>query len=162
MIRLILALTSLATLLPAHAQDNPNIILVMADDQGYGDAGYTGHPFVKTPHLDAMSKNSVVFDRFYAAAPVCSPTRASVLTGRSPIRTNVINHGHYLRPHESTLPEVLQQSGYITGHFGKWHIGSVQPESPTSPSKIGFTEHLTGLNFFDQNPYLTKTAPTPT
>jgi hypothetical protein len=59
----------------------PNILLVMADDQGYGDCGFTGHPFVKTPNLDTMAQQGVVFNRFYAAAPVCSPTRASVLTG---------------------------------------------------------------------------------
>lgn len=146
-----------ATLLPqASAAKAPNIVLVMADDQGYGDTGYTGHPFVKTPELDAMAKDSVVFDRFYAAAPVCSPTRASVLTGRHPMRTNIPNHGHYMRPHENTLPEALKSAGYVTGHFGKWHIGSVQPDSPTSPGQIGFDEWLTGLNFFDRDPYLVK------
>ena len=125
----------------------------MADDQGYGDAGYTGHPIVKTPHLDAMAKESVVFNRFYAGAPVCSPTRASVLTGRTPMRTNVLNHGHYLRPHEVTLAETLKSAGYHTAHFGKWHIGSVQKDSPTSPGKQGFDEWLTALNFYDRDPY---------
>ena len=76
----------------------PNIILVMSDDQGYGDAGYTGHPTLKTPHLDAMARAGVEFRHFHAGAPVCSPTRASVLTGRHPFRGNVPNHGHYLRP----------------------------------------------------------------
>jgi arylsulfatase A-like enzyme len=132
----------------------PHIILVMADDQGYGDCGYTGHPFVKTPHLDDMAKHSVVFDRFHAAAPVCSPTRAAVLTGRHPIRTNVPNHGHYLRPQEITIAEALKKTGYLTAHFGKWHIGSVQKESPTCPGAQGFDHWLTGLNFFDRDPYL--------
>ncbi|MFC4993335.1 sulfatase-like hydrolase/transferase [Rubritalea tangerina] len=146
-----------ATALTAQAEDQrPNIILVMADDQGYGDCGYTDHPFVKTPELDAMAKQSVVLDQFYAAAPVCSPTRASVMTGRHPMRTNVPNHGHYMRPNETTIAEALQASGYVTGHFGKWHIGSVQPESPTSPGQVGFDEWLTGLNFFDQDPYFAK------
>ena len=62
----------------ASAETRPNIVLVMADDHGYGDTGFTGHPFVQTPHLDAMAKTGVVFNRFYASAPVCSPTRASV------------------------------------------------------------------------------------
>ena len=132
----------------------PNIILVMADDQGYGDVGYNGHPFLETPHLDAMAKAGVVMDRFYAAAPVCSPTRASVMTGRHPMRTNVPNHGHYMRPNENTLAEGLESAGYVTGHFGKWHIGSVQAESLTSPGKVGFDEWLAGLNFFDNDPYL--------
>ena len=117
----------------ASAETRPNIVLVMADDHGYGDTGFTGHPFVQTPHLDAMAKTGVVFNRFYASAPVCSPTRASVMTGRHPFRVNVPNHGHYLRPHETTVAEALGSAGYVTGHFGKWHIGSVQKESPTSP-----------------------------
>ncbi len=137
-------------------EKKPNIILVMADDQGYGDVGFNGHPFLKTPHLDKMAKSGVVMDRFYAAAPVCSPTRASVMTGRHPMRTNVPNHGHYMRPHENTLAEGLKSAGYITGHFGKWHIGSVQAESPTSPGQVGFDEWLTGLNFFDNDPYLSR------
>ncbi len=148
------AILTTSTLVAKNKQ--PNIILVMADDQGYGDCGFTGHPFVKTPHLDEMSKNSVVFNRFYAGSPVCSPTRASVLTGRTAMRTNVLNHGHYMRPHEKALAEVLKDNGYVTGHFGKWHIGSIQPESPTSPGKIGFDESLTGINFFDIDPFLAK------
>lgn len=67
----------------ANEADKPHIILVMADDQGWGDVGYNGHPFVKTPALDTMAGEGFVFDRFYAAAPVCSPTRAGVMTGRS-------------------------------------------------------------------------------
>ena len=68
----------------AFAGDSPNIILCMADDQGWGDTAYNGHPLLKTPHLDAMAAVGLRFDRFYAAAPVCSPTRASVMTGRHP------------------------------------------------------------------------------
>jgi arylsulfatase A-like enzyme len=128
----------------------------MADDQGYGDTGFTGHPELKTPHMDAMAEASVVFKQFYASAPVCSPTRASVLTGRHPIRVNVPNHGHYLRPHETTIAEALKSAGYVTGHFGKWHIGSVQSESPASPGGAGFDEWLSGLNFFDIDPYLSR------
>jgi arylsulfatase A-like enzyme len=134
----------------------PNILLVMSDDHGYGDCGFTGHPFVKTPHLDEMARSAVVFNHFHAAAPVCSPTRASVLTGRHPFRTNVPNHGHYMRPDEVTIAEVLKGAGYVTGHFGKWHIGSVQAESPTSPGGAGFDEWLSGLNFFDIDPYLSR------
>jgi len=157
MLKVITIFISSLFIVNAQANDErPNIILVMADDQGYGDAGYTGHPIVQTPNLDAMAKVAVVFNRFYAAAPVCSPTRASVLTGRHPFRTNVPNHGHYMRPQEVTLAESLHTAGYVTGHFGKWHIGSVQPDSPTCPGKCGFDEWLTGLNFFDIDPYLSK------
>ena len=140
----------------ALADQRPHIVLVMADDHGYGDTGFTGHPFVRTPHLDAMAKAGVVFNRFYASAPVCSPTRASVMTGRHPFRVNVPNHGHYMRPRETTIAEALKHAGYVTGHFGKWHIGSVQPDSPTSPGGAGFDEWLSGLNFFDNDPYLSR------
>ena len=147
---------NICLILEAFSSPRPNIVLVMSDDHGYGDCGYTGHPFVQTPHLDDMAKSGVVFNRFYASAPVCSPTRASVLTGRNPFRVNVPNHGHYLRPHETTIAEKLKEAGYLTGHFGKWHIGSVQPNSPTSPGGAGFDQWLSGLNFFDNNPYLSR------
>lgn len=152
----ILVLTFQVSFSLSMSADRPHIVLVMADDHGYGDCGFTGHPFVQTPNLDAMAKAGVVFHRFYAAAPVCSPTRASVMTGRHPFRGNVPNHGHYLRPDEVTVAEALRDAGYVTGHFGKWHIGSVQPGSPTSPGGQGFDEWLSGLNFFDNDPYLSR------
>ena len=74
----------------------PNIVLIMTDDQGWGQTGYNNHSVLETPNLDAMASNSIRFDRFYAAAPVCSPTRASVLTGRSNNRTGVLQHGYAL------------------------------------------------------------------
>lgn len=154
--RMITLLLFLFAAAAARAETRPHIVLVMADDHGYGDTGFTGHPFVQTPHLDAMAEVGVVFNRFYASAPVCSPTRASVMTGRHPFRVNVPNHGHYLRPHETTVAEALKDAGYVTGHFGKWHIGSVQPDSPTSPGGAGFDEWLSGLNFFDNDPYLSR------
>lgn len=137
-------------------ESKPNIILVMADDQGWGDVGYNDHPFVKTPELDAMAREGFVFDRFYAAAPVCSPTRASVMTGRNPIRTKVTNHGRYMRPHEQTIAESLKAAGYVTGIFGKVHLGSGQPDSPCNPTGMGFDEWVIGLNFFDNDPYLSR------
>jgi len=118
--------------------------------------GYNGHPFVQTPALDAMAKDGFVFDRFYAGAPVCSPTRASVMTGRSPIRTKVTNHGRYMRPHEQTIGEALKAAGYVTGIFGKVHLGSGQPDSPCNPGGMGFDEWVIGLNFFDNDPYLSR------
>ncbi|MEO0659959.1 MAG: sulfatase-like hydrolase/transferase, partial [Planctomycetota bacterium] len=134
----------------------PNVVLVMADDQGWGDVGYNGHPFVRTPHLDAMAAEGFVFDRFYAAAPVCSPTRAAVLTGRTPVRTNASSYGRYIRPHEETLAESLGIAGYETGLFGKFHLGSAQPDSPCNPGAAGFDEWCVGLNFFDADPYLSR------
>lgn len=140
----------------AEAEGKPNIILVMADDQGWGDTGYNGHPLVKTPAMDAMAAEAFVFDRFYAGAPVCSPTRASVLTGRNPIRSNTGNHGRYMRPQEKTLAESLKENGYVTGIFGKLHLGSGQPDTPCNPGGMGFDEWVIGLNFFDNDPYLSR------
>ena len=134
----------------------PHVVLVMADDQGWGDTGYNGHPFVQTPTLDAMAAEGFVFDRFHAAAPVCSPTRASVLTGRTPVRTKVTNHGRYMRPEERTIAETLKAAGYVTGLVGKFHLGSAQPDSPCNPTAMGFDEWCIGLNFFDDDPYLSR------
>ena len=104
----------------------PNIILAMADDQGWGDTGYNGHPFIITPTLDEMARTGLRFDRWYAAAPVCSPTRGSCLTGRHPYRYGIFfaNVGH-MPPQEITLAEALKTQGYVTGHFGKWHLGTL-------------------------------------
>lgn len=139
-----------------RTHEKPHVILVMADDHGWGDVGYNGHPFVRTPALDAMARDGFVFDRFYAAAPVCSPTRASVLTGRSPNRTRVTNHGRYMRPQEFTIAEALRAAGYVTGLFGKFHLGSAQPGSPCNPGAMGFEEWVVGLNFFDRDPFLSR------
>ncbi len=134
----------------------PNIVLVMADDQGWGDMAYNGHPVVKTPNFDNLAASGLRFDRFYAAAPVCSPTRGSVLTGRNPNRFGCFSWGRTLRPQELTIAEVLQSEGYVTGHFGKWHVGSVQTGSPVNPGTSGFDEWLSAPNFFDNNPILSR------
>jgi len=138
----------------ARAAEPPNIILVMADDQGWGDMAYNGHPHLKTPNFDALAREGLRFDRFYAAAPVCSPTRGSVLTGRHPNRFGCFQWGHSLRPQEVTLAEALKQAGYRTGHFGKWHLGSVQKASPVSPGANGFDVWVSAPNFFDLDPIL--------
>ena len=127
--------TTSADLPPATAAgpgELPNIILCMADDQGWGDAGFRGHPVLKTPNLDAMASAGLVFNRFYAASPQCSPTRGSVLTGRHPFRYGIpaANHGR-LPPEEITLAELLKERGYATGHFGKWHLGTLSTTDPS-------------------------------
>lgn len=136
------------------AVEPPNIVLVMADDQGWGDMAYNGHPKVKTPNFDALAREGVRFDQFHAAAPVCSPTRGSVMTGRNPNRFGCFSWGHTLRPQETTVAEALKTAGYATGHFGKWHLGSVQKASPVSPGASGFDEWVSAPNFFDLDPVL--------
>jgi len=134
----------------------PNIILCMADDQGWGDMAYNGHPVLKTPNFDAMAASALRFDRFYAAHPVCSPTRGSVMTGRHPNRFGCFKWGHTLRPQEITIAEALKTAGYVTGHFGKWHLGSVRKGSPVNPGASGFDEWFSAPNFFDNDPILSR------
>jgi arylsulfatase A-like enzyme len=145
------------------ADNRPNIVLVMADDQGWGQTGYYNHPYLKTPNLDAMASNGLRFDRFYAGGPVCSPTRASVLTGRNHDRTGVYMHGSPLRLQEKTIAQAMGAAGYATGHFGKWHLNGIRgPGVPvlgddiTSPGAIGFDTWLTVTNFFDLNPIMSR------
>jgi len=147
----------------AFAASKPNIVLVMADDQGWGQVGYRGHPRLKTPNLDAMAANGIRFDRFYAAGPVCSPTRASVLTGRTHVRTGVPTHGHNLCLQEKTLPRALKQAGYGTGHFGKWHLNGVRGAGvpilgtdANHPGHYGFDEWLSASNYYDRDPLLSR------
>lgn len=132
----------------------PNIILAMADDQGWGDMAYNGHPVLKTPTFDEMAAAALRFDRFYAAAPVCSPTRGSVLTGRHPNRFGCFRWGYTLRPQEVTVAEALKTAGYVTGHFGKWHLGSVRSDSPVCPGMSGFDEWFSSPNFYDNDPWM--------
>jgi arylsulfatase A-like enzyme len=151
----VLAMTSDWT--EAVGKKRPNIILCMSDDQGWGEVGYYGHPVIKTPCLDEMAKNSLRFDRFYAAFPVCSPTRVSVLTGRHPNRMGCFCWGWPIRPQEQTIAQILKNAGYRTGHFGKWHVGSVIKESPVSPGACGFDEWLSAYaNYPNINPTMSR------
>ncbi len=141
----------------------PNVILVMTDDQGWGQTGFYNHPVLKTPNLDAMAANGLRFDRFYAGAPNCSPTRATVMTGRSNDRTGVHNHGYPLRLQEKTLPRALQKVGYATAHFGKWHLNGYRgPGAPIfkeddhNPGAFGFDEWVSVSNFFDRDPLMSR------
>jgi len=138
------------------APPRPNVVLCMADDQGWGDVGYNGHPVLKTPVMDAMAASALRLDRFYAAAPVCSPTRGSVMTGRHPNRFGCFCWGYTLRPQEVTVAEALKAAGYATGHFGKWHLGPVRAESPVSPGNSGFDEWLSSPNFFENSPLMSR------
>jgi arylsulfatase A-like enzyme len=139
----------------------PNIILCMADDQGWFNTGYNGHPYVKTPVLDEMSRNGIRFNMFYAASPVCTPTRASVMTGRHSDRMGAFNWNYSIRPEEITIAQLLKEAGYSTGHFGKWHLGPVKAGSPVNPGAMGFDYWLSHDNFFGYNPVLSENGASP-
>lgn len=139
----------------------PNIVLMMGDDHGWEETGYNGHPHVKTPVLDEMAATGLRFDRFYAAHPNCSPTRASFLTGRHPNRMGTFAPGWSIRPEEITLAHLARKAGYQCGHFGKWHVGTVKAGSPLNPGAMGFHEWLSHDNFFEMNPSLSHNGGPP-
>ena len=119
----------------------PNVIIVMTDDQGYGDLGIHGNPVIKTPNLDALARESARLDPFYVC-PVCAPTRASLMTGRSHQRTRAIDTyigRAMMDTDEVTIAEILRDAGYATGIFGKWHLGDCYP---LRPGDQGFEKSL--------------------
>lgn len=123
------------------AERKPNVIFILTDDQGWGDAHFAGHPYVKTPNLDRFVSQGTWFRQFYVAATVCSPSRTAFMTAHAPARHLV--HGHFatheqnaqrampdwLDPQVMTLPRLLKSAGYATAHFGKWHLGG-GPDAP--------------------------------
>ena len=139
----------------------PNIILLMGDDHGWDETGYNGHPHLKTPVLDEMARTGLRLDRFYSAHPSCSPTRGSIITGRHPIRYGTHAPNWSLRPEEISIAQILNDAGYLCGHFGKWHLGPVKKESPTSPGAMGFHEWLSHDNFFELDPILSRNGGPP-
>ncbi len=125
--------------LAANAADRPNIVLVMTDDQGYGDVGCHGHPYLKTPHLDKLHSQSTRFTDFHVS-PTCAPSRAALMSGRHPFKngvTHTILERERMTLKATTIAQVLKTSGYTTGIFGKWHLGD---EDPYQPQNRGFDE----------------------
>jgi len=125
----------------SEPRERPNVILIVTDDQGYGDLGANGNPVIRTPHIDAMAARSARMARFYVS-PVCAPTRASLMTGRYNYRTRAIDTfigRAMMEPEEVTLAEILRDAGYRTGIFGKWHLGDNYPMRPIDQ---GFEEAL--------------------
>lgn len=129
----------------SQTETRPNVILIITDDQGYGDLGYSGNPHVKTPVLDKFASESIRFNEFYVS-PVCAPTRSSLMTGRYSLRTGVrdtYNGGAIMATSEFTIAEMLKLAGYNTGIFGKWHLGD---NYPSRPNDQGFDESLMHLS----------------
>ena len=133
----------------------PNVVLCMTDDQGWGDVSYNGLQKIRTPNLDAMAAAGLRFNRFYAQQS-CSPARASVMTGRHPNRMGVFWPGMLFRTQEITIARAVKTAGYATGHFGKWHLNGVAgpgkviaDSNPFSPRNVGFDESFSVSNYFE-------------
>ena len=128
---------------PKPTATPPNILCILVDDLGYGDLACQGASDMRTPHIDRLAAEGLTFTHFYANSTVCSPSRASLLTGRYPdmvgvpgvIRQNLENSWGYLDPAATLLPQVLRPAGYHTAIIGKWHLGL---EPPNTPIKRGF------------------------
>ncbi|MGD9857052.1 MAG: sulfatase [Planctomycetaceae bacterium] len=148
----------------ACAAEKPNIVLILADDLGWHQAGCYGSAFYETPHVDRLAAGGMRFTNAYAACPVCSPTRASIMTGKSPARLHLTDYipgsseqwttaklkcpdwCKQLPLEEVTIAEVLKAAGYATGHFGKWHLSrdkEYEPGRPGDPGSQGFDDVLT-------------------
>ena len=131
----------------------PNIVFLFTDDQGWGDLGCYGHPYLKTPNLDRLAKDGTRFEQFYSCASVCSPSRTAFMTGLYPARHHIhrhlSNHGHnkhnkmpdFLDPKATTVTRLVQQAGYRVGHFGKWHLGHTK--GAPEPGAYGIDEYRT-------------------
>jgi arylsulfatase A-like enzyme len=159
----------LAAILARYAggqEVKPNMVIVLADDLGWGDLGCYGHPSIRTPNLDRMAAEGMRFTDFYSAAEVCTPSRAALLTGRYPIRSGMC-HDRYrvlrrdsaggLPAEEVTIAQALKSQGYATACLGKWHLGNYANDPAHHPRRHGF-DHYFGLpHSNDMNP--TPAAP---
>ncbi len=141
---LLAATITCAWIVPSGAEEKPNFIVFLTDDLGWGDLACYGHPAIQTPHLDQFAREGVRFTQAYSSCGVCSPSRSSILTGRTPYRNGVwrwlpVGNQAHLRESEITIPEVLKPLGYETMHSGKWHLNGYfnSPEQP-QPDDHGF------------------------
>lgn len=137
----------------------PNVIILLADDLGYGDLSCYGSQSIETPHIDSLAREGMRFTRFYSGSAVCSPSRACLLTGKYPLRYDIRGHftdnQEHLPESSITLPELLKADGYRTAHIGKWHLGGLRPKdyeartkgekANPGPLQHGFDHSLTSI-----------------
>lgn len=134
------------------AESRPNFIVILADDLGYGDLSSYGHPAIRTPHLDRLAGQGARFTRFYSASPVCSPSRAGLLTGRTPTRVGVYDwipqdHAMHMPAGEVTIAQLLKDARYATAMAGKWHLnGKFNSPGQPQPGDFGFDHWLATQN----------------
>lgn len=154
----------------ARCADRPNIVFILTDDMGYGDVGCYGGKFVPTPNIDRLATEGTRFTHFYVASPVCSPSRTGFLTGMYPARWKITNYlqtragnraseqADFLDPKAPSIARTLKAAGYVTGHFGKWHMGGGR-DVLNAPkfSAYGFDEHASTYESPEPDPNLTST-----
>ena len=163
-------LLSLLALQGISAQKKPNIILILTDDMGYSDIGCFGGNFVPTPNIDRLAAKGTKYTQYYSAAPICSPSRTSLLTGMFPAEWNFTTYlndrrsnalaeqANYLNVNAPSIGRVLKTAGYVTGHFGKWHMGGGRDiKNAPNFDKYGFDEHSSTYESPDPDSLLTAT-----
>ena len=156
---------------PAPAAERPHIVFIFTDDMGYGDVGCYGGELAATPHLDRLAQEGIRFEQFYAAAPICSPSRAGAITGMYPARWRITSflqtragnraceQADFLDPEAPSLARTLQAAGYATAHIGKWHLGGGRDVADAPPfSAYGFEEHAGTYEGPQPHPDITATG----
>ncbi len=154
----------------AATNNQPNIIFLLTDDMGYGDVGCYGGEFVPTPNIDRLATEGTKFTQFYVASPVCSPSRAAFTTGMYPARWRITNflqtragnrkseQVDFLDPTAPSIARTLKEAGYVTGHFGKWHMGGGRDVTNAPPFRdYGFDEHAGTYESPEPDPNITAT-----
>jgi len=166
----IMMVLSIVALTRVHAQEKPNIILILTDDMGYSDIGCFGGNFVPTPNIDRIAERGVKFTQYYSAAPICSPSRTGILTGMYPAEWNFTTflndrrsnaraeQANYLNVNAPSMAKVMKSAGYATGHFGKWHMGGGRDiKNAPNFDKYGFDEHISTYESPDPDSIITST-----